>query len=92
MTYNYKENIWYFGNMSAEWRRKSCVYHILYLLIILVVFSQHERDYTIYDANPPSAETGIIEIGDGTDKMFIDRIYPDGRSAGSVYVYRLGIG
>ena len=87
VTFNYKENAWYFGRLD-RCDGISRVFEFPIMVDNAGNLYEHEVNDSEYGGQVPFAETGVIELGDGTDKMFLDRIYPDGQTQGRVQ-YRI---
>ena len=89
VAYNFVENLWHFGAMArTTWIDKSVVRSILATDPVGGVY-QHE---TGVDANGNAmdsyVESGYLDIGDGTEFMFVDKVIPDfgNDQVGTVYV------
>ena len=76
VTYNYDQNIWYFGSMGRSGGVDAGVLDYPLLVDNDGRLWWHERGDD-HGSLTPSAETGIIDIEDGKRLMFIDEIHPD---------------
>ena len=85
VTYNYKDNLWYFGTLtrSGGYRRIDRDYFVLADNIGDLFFHEHG---TNYGTLTPFAETGVIELEQGTRRMYIDEMYPDGNTTGNATI------
>ena len=77
VTYNYKDKIWYFGSLDRSGGTQGVFPYPLLVDNTGTMF-EHEVPGSNRGGAIPFAETGVIELGDGTYKMSLDRIYPDG--------------
>jgi hypothetical protein len=88
VTYNYEQNIWYYGSMPRSARHSAAVRGSLpygtdggYTADDGTLFL-HEVNYDDGSTNPPSPieayiESSDVSIADGDRLMFVDRIIPD---------------
>lgn len=88
VTFNYREDIWYIGELERTCGVDSEVYGYPLSADSNGVVYQHESGSTYLDidgATPlvPFAESGPIELGDDV-VMFVDRLVPDEETLGDV--------
>ena len=82
VTYNYLENIWYYGSLARTAWLDFGVTGLPIATGADNVLYNHEVDYNDGSTNPPSPieayiESSPFEIGDGDSFAFVRQIYPD---------------
>ena len=86
--YNYIENTWHFGAMArTTWADIGVVHAILATDPSGIVYQQETGNDANGAAMNSYIESGYLDIGDGADFMFVDKVIPDFGSDQSGTVY-----